>query len=144
MIIKPLLRASSIYGVDTLMEYLLEINLKAIEELAYKDLYKNWAILLDNYSFHKEEVEAHKEKICNTLREIWKLWSSENPKGIPGWSLELPDKWYNTLKSTLYLIESDLLQAGKSQQVYDCWDIFFQEDIYRSNTYINRLGIFKL
>lgn len=142
MIVKPLIKATSIYGMNSLMEYLLDISIQAVEGLTYKDLYRNWAILLENYSMDKKEIEAHKESVINTLTQLKETWHLDNAS--LGWSKGLSYPWYNTLKSTLYMIESELMKAGRSEQVYNCWDMFFQEDMFRNDTYIHKLNIIKL
>lgn len=139
MIIKPLIKAGSIYTSAHLLDYILEINQKAIYDIS--DI-REWKILMDNFEITPDEVINIKTSIIGLYQNI-RDWVKENGK-LPVHISEISTNWYNTLKSTLYMIEPELIKSGKTTQVYDLWDWFFEQDVIRHDTYIDRLKIIKL
>lgn len=139
MIIKPLIKAGSIYTSTHLLDYILEINQKAIYEIS--DI-QEWKILMDNFEITSSEIINIKDSMINLYQNI-KNQMKETGK-LPAHINEISTKWYNTLKSTLYMIEPELIKSGKTTQVYDLWDWFFEQDMIRHDTYIDRLKIIKL
>lgn len=139
MIIKPLIKAGSIYTSAHLLDYILEINQKAIYEIS--DI-TEWKILMDNFKITPDEVINIKDSMMGLYQGI-KNQMKETGK-LPAHINEISTNWYNTLKSTLYMIEPELIKSGKTTQVYDLWDWFFEQDMIRHDTYIDRLKIIKL
>ena len=139
MIIKPLIKAGSIYTSAHLLDYILEINQKAIYDIS--DI-REWKILMDNFEITPDEVINIKTSIIGLYQNI-RDWVKGNGK-LPVHISEISTNWYNTLKSTLYMIEPELIKSGKTTQVYDLWDWFFEQDVIRHDTYIDRLKIIKL
>lgn len=139
MIIKPLIKAGSIYTSAHLLDYILEINQKAIYDIS--DI-REWKILMDNFEIPPDEVINIKTSIIGLYQNI-RDWVKENGK-LPVHINEISTNWYNTLKSTLYMIEPELIKSGKTTQVYDLWDWFFEQDVIRHDTYIDRLKIIKI
>lgn len=139
MIIKPLIKAGSIYTSTHLLDYILEINQKAIYEIS--DI-TEWKILMDNFKITPDEVINIKDSMMGLYQGI-KNQMKETGK-LPAHINEISTNWYNTLKSTLYMIEPELIKSGKTTQVYDLWDWFFEQDMIRHDTYIDRLKIIKL
>lgn len=139
MIIKPLIKAGSIYTSAHLLDYILEINQKAIYDIS--DI-REWKVLMDNFEITPDEVINIKTSIIGLYQNI-RDWVKENGK-LPVHISEISTNWYNTLKSTLYMIEPELIKSGKTTQVYDLWDWFFEQDVIRHDTYIDRLKIIKL
>lgn len=139
MIIKPLIKAGSIYTSAHLLDYILEINQKAIYDIS--DI-REWKILMDNFEITPDEVINIKTSIIGLYQNI-RDWLKGNGK-LPVHISEISTNWYNTLKSTLYMIEPELIKSGKTTQVYDLWDWFFEQDVIRHDTYIDRLKIIKL
>lgn len=139
MIIKPLIKAGSIYTSAHLLDYILEINQKAIYDIS--DI-TEWKILMDNFEITPDEVINIKDSMMGLYQGI-KNQMKETGK-LPAHINEISTNWYNTLKSTLYMIEPELIKSGKTTQVYDLWDWFFEQDMIRHDTYIDRLKIIKL
>lgn len=139
MIIKPLIKAGSIYTSAHLLDYILEINQKAIYEIS--DI-NEWKILIDNFEITQSEIINIKDSVIGLYQDI-RNWINKEGK-LPAHINEISTKWYNTLKSTLYMIEPELIKSGKTTQVYDLWDWFFEQDMIRQDTYIDRLKIIKL
>lgn len=139
MIIKPLIKAGSIYTSAHLLDYILEINQKAIYDIS--DI-REWKILMDNFEITPDEVINIKTSIIGLYQNI-RDWVKGNGK-LPVHISEISTNWYNTLKSTLYMIEPELIKSGKTTQVYDLWDWFFEQDVIRHDTYIDRLKIIKI
>lgn len=55
--------------------------------------------------------------------------------------INIPSMWYNTLKSTLYYMEEDLINKD-SHGVYDLWNFFFNVDIQRNDNLFKPLKLY--
>lgn len=121
---------------------ILDINIQALDGLIEEDDLKKWEILMDNYQSSLEEVkkralEIRGDLIC--LREV-----SKNAKIVPLISLQGMDtRWYNTLKSTLYMMEGDLILENQ-ESINELWGDFFYVDEQRTDNMIKPLEIRKL
>lgn len=121
---------------------ILDINIQALDGLIEEDDLKKWEILMDNYQSSLEEVkkralEIRDDLIC--LREV-----SKNAKIVPLISLQgLETRWYNTLKSTLYMMEGDLILENQ-ESINELWGDFFYVDEQRTDNMIKPLEIRKL
>lgn len=118
---------------------ILYINIQAIDNLLEsKELHK-WEFLLENYQSSIEDIQH--------IAEHWKARFEKEYKseGISSSFLKsLPLNWYNTLKSTLYMMEEDLWLAGSVEGTLQLWDIFFEIDDIRNISYFKQLELKKL
>lgn len=148
MIIKIDHQLNSIYSSKSLLEKLVKIQLEAIQNIANKDNYrKAYRVLLYNFDISNDELQERVDRVVKAYKDILeKLDSVNNLDEIQKVTLTcgLNFKWYNTLKHTLYIMEPDLIKCGKSSQVYQLWDWFFQEDIYREETFIEQINLIKI
>ena len=122
---------------DEIWHRILEINIKALESLLEdndNDI-NRWRFLLTNYQSSVEETREN----AKILKEIL-----ENQYKSPGISITflrgVSSNWLNTFKSTLYMMEEDLIE-NSPEGVFNLWDIFFRVEEERGLTYSKSLKL---
>lgn len=118
---------------------ILDINIQALDNLLESDDLKKWEILMDNYQSSLEEVKKRAKQIREDLQMLKTV--VKNAKIVPLISLQGMDtKWYNTLKSTLYIMEEDLIMESQ-ESVNELWGDFFYVDEQRTDNLSKPLNI---
>ena len=118
---------------------ILDINIQALDNLLESDDLKKWEILMDNYQSSLEEVKKRAKQIREDLQMLKTV--VKNAKIVPLISLQGMDtKWYNTLKSTLYIMEEDLIIESQ-ESVNELWGDFFYVDEQRTDNLSKPLNI---
>lgn len=118
---------------------ILDINIQALDNLLESDDLKKWEILMDNYQSSLEEVKKRAKQIREDLQMLKTV--VKNAKIVPLISLQGMDtKWYNTLKSTLYIMEEDLIMESQ-ESVNELWGDFFYVDEQRADNLSKPLNI---
>lgn len=118
---------------------ILDINIQALDNLLESDDLKKWEILMDNYQSSLEEVKKRAKQIREDLQMLKTV--AKNAKMVPLISLQGMDtKWYNTLKSTLYIMEEDLIMESQ-ESVNELWGDFFYVDEQRTDNLSKPLNI---
>ena len=118
---------------------ILDINIQALDNLLESDDLKKWEILMDNYQSSLEEVKKRAKQIREDLQMLKTV--TKNAKIVPLISLQGMDtKWYNTLKSTLYIMEEDLIMESQ-ESVNELWGDFFYVDEQRTDNLSKPLNI---
>ena len=135
--ISNIIKLSRSLSQDEIWHRILEINIKALESLLEdndNDI-NRWRFLLTNYQSSVEETREN----AKLLKEIL-----ENQYKKPGISITflrgVSSNWLNTFKSTLYMMEEDLIE-NSPEGVFNLWDIFFRVEEERGLTYSKSLKL---
>ena len=135
--ISNIIKLSRSLSQDEIWHRILEINIKALESLLEdndNDI-NRWRFLLTNYQSSVEETREN----AKLLKEIL-----ENQYKSPGISITflrgISSNWLNTFKSTLYMMEEDLIE-NSPEGVFNLWDIFFKVEEERGLTYSKQLKL---
>ena len=135
--ISNIIKLSRSLSQDEIWHRILEINIKALESLLEdndNDI-NRWRFLLTNYQSSVVETREN----AKLLKEIL-----ENQYKSPGISITflrgISSNWLNTFKSTLYLMEEDLIE-NSPEGVFNLWDIFFRVEEERGLTYSKSLKL---
>ena len=135
--ISNIIKLSRSLSQDEIWHRILEINIKALESLLEdndNDI-NRWRFLLTNYQSSVEETREN----AKLLKEIL-----ENQYKSPGISITflrgISSNWLNTFKSTLYMMEEDLIE-NSPEGVFNLWDIFFKVEEERGLTYSKSLKL---
>lgn len=116
---------------------ILSTNILALEELKLKKDYKEWKLLIDNYQSSNEEIEL---LINNKIKEFKEQYTLSISTISTRYLMQMDIKWYNTLKSTLYIMEDELIDKYQNS-VINLWALFFEVDILRKETFVKPLLI---
>ena len=135
--ISNIIKLSRSLSQDEIWHRILEINIKALESLLEdndNDI-NRWRFLLTNYQSSVEETREN----AKLLKEIL-----ENQYKKPGISITflrgISSNWLNTFKSTLYMMEEDLIE-NSPEGVFNLWDLFFRVEEERGLTYSKSLKL---
>jgi hypothetical protein len=135
--ISNIIKLSRSLSQDEIWHRILEINIKALESLLEEndnDI-NRWRFLLTNYQSSVEETREN----AKLLKEIL-----ENQYKKPGISITflrgISSNWLNTFKSTLYMMEEDLIE-NSPEGVFNLWDLFFRVEEERGLTYSKSLKL---
>lgn len=115
---------------------ILDINIQAIQKLIEGGDLNQWELLLENHNSSLEEVQKLAKKRLDFYMAVRK-----DPV-IPISSLiKMDTKWFNTLRSTLFMLEEELILRTGSLAVWEMWDIFFKIEEARKFNYMTPLQI---
>ena len=135
--ISNIIKLSRSLSQDEIWHRILEINIKALESLLEEndnDI-NRWRFLLTNYQSSVEDTREN----AKILKEIL-----ENQYKSPGISITflrgVSSNWLNTFKSTLYMMEEDLIE-NSPEGVFNLWDLFFRVEEERGLTYSKSLKL---
>lgn len=120
---------------EDIWKNILEINIQAIYNLLESNDLDKWEFLLNNFQSSIEDVKGLAYHWIDSFR------TEQNREYISRTFLrKLPIKWLNTFKTTLYIMEEDLIQHS-SEGVYNLWNIFFEIEDDRSLNYSMNLNL---
>lgn len=123
-----------------LFKRVLDINIQSLEELINDcdDLYERWELLMDNFNCSKEELLDEITKILDKFKS-W--YVSESLPDLSIHSISI--KWFNTLRSTFYMIEDEYIEDNGTS-VFMLWEWFFKVESLQGNNYLKLLGLYKV
>lgn len=127
-----------------ILDMVLSINIEAIEETLREGSVDKWGFLLENYQSSIDEVKNNANRIKGVYMDIKDDIQGNNYLNITKALSNIPLKWLNTLKYTLYLIEPDLLFQKSHSGVWDLWDLFFSVEENSGMNYVKPLNIKKV
>lgn len=127
-----------------ILDMVLSVNIEAIEETLREGSVDKWDFLLENYQSSIDEVKNNANRIKGVYMDIRDDIQGNNYLNITKALSNIPLKWLNTLKYTLYLIEPDLLFQKSHSGVWDLWDLFFSVEENSGMNYVKPLNIKKV
>ena len=120
---------------EDIWKNILEINIQAIYNLLESNDLDKWEFLLNNFQSSIEDVKDLAYNWINSFR------TEQNREYINKTFLRrLPLRWLNTFKTTLYIMEEDLIQHS-SEGVYNLWNTFFEIEEDRNLNYSINLNL---
>ena len=120
---------------EDIWKNILEINIQAIYNLLESNDLDKWEFLLNNFQSSIEDVKGLAYHWIDSFR------TEQNREYISRTFLrKLPIKWLNTFKTTLYIMEEDLIQHS-SEGVYNLWNTFFEIEEDRNLSYSINLNL---
>ena len=132
----PLLRTN--LSAVSIFQMILDINIQAIEEVQKENQEGYSSEYLPLILAMSQGISGIKN-----ISEIWKKTFQEYKRALDNCETSIYSilidlyginpRWFNTLRSTLYIMEEDLLVASQPSVIY-LWDQFFQvEDHFKVN-----------
>lgn len=120
---------------EDIWKNILEINIQAIYNLLESNDLDKWEFLLNNFQSSIEDVKGLAYNWIDSFR-------TEQNRGYISRTFlrKLPLRWLNTFKTTLYIMEEDLIQHS-SEGVYNLWNTFFEIEEDRNLNYSINLNL---
>ena len=120
----------------------LDKNIESIEGILFDKTKEKWELLYYNYGISEKIFREQAAEIANTYRFMKNHILTYND--IPTMMLKtLKVTWYNTLKSTLFMLEPQLLEEEPFAlyAINKLWDIFLEIDYIREDNFIYPLDL---
>ena len=119
----------------------MDVHIQALESLLEDKRLDKWNIIFLCYetslevveSMAREYIEAFKRVQGNTFNERYEDVETMLVTG-------LNQRWFNTIMSTLYMMEEDLMEMS-SDSVFTLWDIFFTCQALRKENNVVVMGL---
>jgi hypothetical protein len=126
---------------SSILIQILDINIQAINKtLEEGNINKNWGDML-HYGVSEKYIREIANDIIDRYDKTKDLLLNKKFEKIDKVFINIPSMWYNTLKSTLYYMEEDLINKD-SYGVYDLWNFFFNVDIQRNDNLFKPLKLY--
>lgn len=120
---------------------IMDIQIQALESLLEdKDLDK-WKIIFPSYGTSLEQVESIAKSYIRQFESLKGNTFNDEYYVIENSLVEgLSIRWFNTLMSTLYMMEEDLMETSPDA-VFTLWDIFFTCQALRKENHVVAMGL---
>lgn len=120
---------------------IMDIQIQALESLLEdKDLDK-WKIIFPSYGTSLEQVESIAKSYIRQFESLKGNTFNDEYYVIENSLVEgLSIRWFNTLMSTLYMMEEDLMETSPDA-VFILWDIFFTCQALRKENHVVTMGL---
>lgn len=120
---------------------IMDIQIQALESLLEdKDLDK-WKIIFPVYGTSLEQVESIAKSYIRQFNELkGNVFNEEYCVIETHLVYRLSSRWFNTLMSTLYMMEEDLMETSP-EAVFTLWDIFFTCQALRKENHVVTMGL---
>lgn len=127
---------------SSILIQILDINIQAINKtLEEGNIDKNWGDIMLHYGVSEKYIRKLANDIIDRYNKTKDLLLNKKFEKIDKVFINIPSMWYNTLKSTLYYMEEDLINKD-SYGVYDLWNFFFNVDIQRNDNLFKTLKLY--
>lgn len=127
---------------SSILIQILDINIQAINKtLEEGNIDKNWVDIMLHYGVSEKYIRKLANDIIDRYNKTKDLLLNKKFEKIDKVFINIPSMWYNTLKSTLYYMEEDLINKD-SYGVYDLWNFFFNVDIQRNDNLFKPLKLY--
>lgn len=120
---------------------IMDIQIQALESLLEdKDLDK-WKIIFPSYGTSLEQVESIAKSYIRQFNELKGDVFNDDYCVIENHLVyRLSARWFNTIMSTLYMMEEDLMETSP-YAVFTLWDIFFTCQALRKENHVVAMGL---
>lgn len=127
---------------SSILIQILDINIQAINKtLEEGNINKNWGDIMLHHGVSEKYIRELANDIIDRYDKTKDLLLNKKFEKIDKVFINIPSMWYNTLKSTLYYMEEDLINKD-SYGVYDLWNFFFNVDIQRNDNLFKPLKLY--
>lgn len=120
---------------------IMDIQIQALESLLEDKSLDKWKIIFPCYGTSLEAVESMAREYIAAFQRVQGDTFNNRYEDIETMLVKgLNNRWLNTLMSTLYMMEEDLMEMS-SDSVFTLWDIFFTCQALRKENYVVTMGL---
>lgn len=120
---------------------IMDIQIQALESLLEDKSLDKWKIIFPCYGTSLEAVESMAREYIAAFQRVQGDTFNNRYEDIEDMLMNgLNNRWLNTLMSTLYLMEEDLMEMS-SDSVFTLWDIFFTCQALRKENHVVTMGL---
>lgn len=120
---------------------IMDIQIQALESLLEDKSLDKWKIIFPCYGTSLEAVESMAREYIAAFQRVQGDTFNNRYEDIEDMLINgLNNRWLNTLMSTLYMMEEDLMEMS-SDSVFTLWDIFFTCQALRKENHVVTMGL---
>ena len=120
---------------------IMDIQIQALESLLEDKSLDKWKIIYPCYGTSLEAVESMAREYIAAFQRVQGDTFNNRYEDIETMLVKgLNNRWLNTLMSTLYMMEEDLMEMS-SDSVFTLWDIFFTCQALRKENHVVTMGL---
>lgn len=120
---------------------IMDIQIQALESLLEDKSLDKWKIIFPCYGTSLEAVESMAREYIAAFQRVQGDTFNNRYEDIETMLVKgLNNRWFNTIMSTLYMMEEDLMEMS-SDSVFTLWDIFFTCQALRKENHVVTMGL---
>lgn len=120
---------------------IMDIQIQALESLLEDKSLDKWKIISPCYGTSLEAVESMAREYIAAFQRVQGDTFNNRYEDIETMLVKgLNNRWFNTIMSTLYMMEEDLMEMS-SDSVFTLWDIFFTCQALRKENHVVTMGL---
>lgn len=120
---------------------IMDIQIQALGSLLEDKSLDKWKIIFPCYGTSLEAVESMAREYIAAFQRVQGDTFNNRYEDIETMLVKgLNNRWLNTLMSTLYMMEEDLMEMS-SDSVFTLWDIFFTCQALRKENHVVTMGL---
>lgn len=128
-------------SVQEIWNRIMDIQIQALESLLEDKSLDKWKIIFPCYGTSLEAVESMAREYIAAFQKVQGDTFNNRYEDIEDMLMNgLNNRWLNTLMSTLYMMEEDLMEMS-SDSVFTLWDIFFTCQALRKENHVVTMGL---
>lgn len=119
----------------------MDVHIQALESLLKDKSLDKWKIIFPCYGTSLEAVESMAREYIEAFKGVQGNTFNERYEDVETMLVTgLNQRWFNTIMSTLYMMEEDLMEMS-SDSVFTLWDIFFTCQSLRKENNVVAMGL---
>ena len=120
---------------------IMDVQIQALESLLEDKSLDRWKIIFSYHGTSLENVECMAKGYIYMFQSLRGDTFNTNYNKVENVLVNtLNTRWFNTIMSTLYMMEEDLMEMS-SDSVFTLWDIFFTCQTLRRENNIVAMGL---
>lgn len=123
---------------------IMDIEIQALEKLLEEKSLSKWKTIFPCYGSSLEYTETQAKKYITIFQGLQGNTYNKDPQAVENMLVNrLNLRWFNTLMSTLFMMEDELLRTS-SDSVFELWDLFFTAQAMREENNVVAMGLINL
>lgn len=123
---------------------IMDIEIQALEKLLEEKSLDKWKTIFPCCGSSLEYTETQAKKYITIFQGLQGNTYSKDPQAVENMLVNrLNLRWFNTLMSTLFMTEDELLRTS-SDSVFELWDLFFTAQAMREENNVVAMGLINL
>lgn len=119
---------------------IMDVHIQALESLLEDKSLDKWKIIFPCYGTSLEAVESMAREYIEAFKRVQGNTFNERYEDVEMLIIGLNQRWFNTIMSTLYMMEEDLMEMS-SDSVFTLWDILFTCQALRRENNVVAMGL---
>lgn len=120
---------------------IMDVHIQALEKLLEEKSLDKWKTIFPCYGSSLEYTETQAKKYITIFQGLQGNTYNKDPQAVENMLVNrLNLRWFNTLMSTFFMMEDELLRTS-SDSVFELWDLFFTAQAMREENNVVAMGL---